>query len=133
VGGEARTLELACTLWAATSRLGVDSEDDEEVAARNTLERGMTWACRAFDELILLTTSVSFFLSKIKFSIPWSSQVTPRIFILLAADPRVFRSETCPRGTQTSRGADSARDATRRGSGGGGWCRGERDVRVGVP
>jgi hypothetical protein len=61
VGGEARTLELACTLWAATSRLGVDSEDDEEVAARNTLERGMTWACRAFDELILLTTSVSFF------------------------------------------------------------------------
>jgi hypothetical protein len=29
VGGEAWTLELACTSWAATSRLDVDSEDDE--------------------------------------------------------------------------------------------------------
>jgi hypothetical protein len=60
VGGEARTLELACASWEATSGLGVDSEDNEEVAARNTLERGMTWARRAFDELILLATSVSF-------------------------------------------------------------------------
>jgi hypothetical protein len=59
VGGEARTLELACTSWAATSGLDVDSEDDE-ATARNTLERGMTWARSTFDELILLTTSVSF-------------------------------------------------------------------------
>jgi chromosome segregation ATPase len=42
-----------------TSGLDADSEGDEEAAARHTLERGMTWACRAFDELILPTTSVS--------------------------------------------------------------------------
>jgi hypothetical protein len=59
VGGEARTLELACTSWAATSRLDADSEGDEEAAARHTLERGMTWVCRAFDELILIATSIS--------------------------------------------------------------------------
>jgi hypothetical protein len=33
-GGEVQTLELAYSPWAATSRLGVDSEDDEEVAPR---------------------------------------------------------------------------------------------------
>jgi hypothetical protein len=60
VGDEARTLELACASCAASSGLGADSEDDEEAASRNTLERGMTWACRAFDELILPATSVSF-------------------------------------------------------------------------
>jgi hypothetical protein len=43
----------------AYSGLGVDSEDDEEAAACNTLEHWMTWAHRAFDELILPTTSVS--------------------------------------------------------------------------
>jgi hypothetical protein len=58
-GGEAWTLELASTSWAATSGLDADSEGDEEAAARNTLERGMTWACWAFDELILPATSVS--------------------------------------------------------------------------
>jgi hypothetical protein len=31
-GGEARTLELAHTSWAATSGLDTDSEEDEEVA-----------------------------------------------------------------------------------------------------
>jgi hypothetical protein len=59
-GGEARTLELVCTSWAATSGLDADSEEDEEVAARHTLERGMTWARWAFDELILPATLVSF-------------------------------------------------------------------------
>jgi hypothetical protein len=44
----------------ATSGIDADSEDDEEVLARHTLEHGMTWAHRAFDELILPTTSVSF-------------------------------------------------------------------------
>jgi hypothetical protein len=60
MGGEARTLELVWTLWAATFGLGFESEDDEEVAAHHTLERGMTWAHCAFDELILPVTSVSF-------------------------------------------------------------------------
>jgi hypothetical protein len=59
MGGEAQTLELACASWAATSESGDDAEDDEEVAARNTLERRLNWERRAFDELILPTTSVS--------------------------------------------------------------------------
>jgi hypothetical protein len=58
--GEAQTLELACTSWVAAFESGDDAEDDEEVAARSTLERGLEWAHRAFDELILPATSVSF-------------------------------------------------------------------------
>jgi hypothetical protein len=57
--GEVQALELACTPWAATFGSGDDIEDDEEVAARNTLEHGLNWARRAFDELILPATSVS--------------------------------------------------------------------------
>jgi hypothetical protein len=60
VSGGAQALELACTPWAATFEVGDDAEDDEEVAARNTLVRRMEWARHAFDELILPTTSVSF-------------------------------------------------------------------------
>jgi hypothetical protein len=71
-GGEARTLELACTSWVATSELDVDSEDDEEATSHHTLERGMTWARWAFHELILPATSVSF-LVKDSFLIPQSS------------------------------------------------------------
>jgi hypothetical protein len=59
--GEARMFELTCTSWAATSGLYTDSEDDEEGPGELTLEHGMTWACWAFDELILPATSVSFF------------------------------------------------------------------------
>jgi hypothetical protein len=59
-GGEAQPLELACTSWAATSESGDDAEDEEEAAARDTLERGLNWARRAFDELILPATMVSF-------------------------------------------------------------------------
>jgi hypothetical protein len=57
---EAQTRELTCTLWVATSEFGNDAKDDEEVVARNTLECGLNWAHRAFDELILPATSVSF-------------------------------------------------------------------------
>jgi hypothetical protein len=60
VGGEVQSLELTCTSWAATSKSSNDAEDGEEAAARNTLERGLTWVRRAFDELILPATSVSF-------------------------------------------------------------------------
>jgi hypothetical protein len=59
-GGEVQSLELACTSWAATSGSGDDAEDDELTAAQNTLERELNWAHRAFDELILPATSVSF-------------------------------------------------------------------------
>jgi hypothetical protein len=58
--GRAQPVELACTSWAATSESGDDTEDDEEATAHNTLERGRNWARRAFDELILPATSVSF-------------------------------------------------------------------------
>jgi hypothetical protein len=59
-GNKSCTLELARVSWAASSGLGADSEGDEEAATRNTLERGLTWAHCAFDELILPVTSVSF-------------------------------------------------------------------------
>jgi hypothetical protein len=59
-GGEVRTLELASTSWVATSGLDADSEDEEEATARHTLERGMTWARRVFDELILPATLLCF-------------------------------------------------------------------------
>jgi hypothetical protein len=59
--GEAQTLELACTPWAAAFESGDDAEDDEEVTACSTLERGLEWVRRAFDKLILPATSVSFF------------------------------------------------------------------------
>jgi hypothetical protein len=91
-GDEAWTFELACTSWAATSGLDADSEDDEEATTRHTLECGMTWARRAFDELILPATSVSF-LVKDSFLIPRSSRASLVIPVLLAIDPRVFRSK----------------------------------------
>jgi hypothetical protein len=75
-GGDARTLELACFSWATTNRLNTDSKDDEEAAARHTLECGMTWACRAFDELILPTTSVSFLVQGFFFDSAISSSFT---------------------------------------------------------
>jgi hypothetical protein len=59
--GEAQTLELVCTLWTDAFESGDDAEDDKEIAVRNTLERGLKWARRAFYELILPATSVSFF------------------------------------------------------------------------
>jgi hypothetical protein len=59
-GSEVQSLDLACALWAATSGSGDDAEDNEEAAACNTLECGLNWARRAFDELILPVTSISF-------------------------------------------------------------------------
>jgi hypothetical protein len=41
-GDHARMLELTCSSWATTTALDADSEDNEEAAARHTLERGMT-------------------------------------------------------------------------------------------
>jgi hypothetical protein len=59
-GGDARTHKLACSSWATIAGLDADFKDDEEAEACHTLECGMTWAHRAFDELILPATSVSF-------------------------------------------------------------------------
>jgi hypothetical protein len=58
-GGDAWVLDLARVPWTAVFEVGDDIEDDEEAVACNTLERGLAWACHAFDELILPTTSVS--------------------------------------------------------------------------
>jgi hypothetical protein len=58
--GESQTLELACTSWSTAFEYGDDAEDDEKVAACNTLERGLNWVRHAFDEMILLAVSVSF-------------------------------------------------------------------------
>jgi hypothetical protein len=58
--GDAQVLELARTLWAAAFRVGDDTEEDEEVPTCNTLERVLMLVRRAFDELILPATSVSF-------------------------------------------------------------------------
>jgi hypothetical protein len=69
VSGEARTLELVCTPWVAAFESSDDTEDDEEVATRNTLERGLEWACRVFDELIFPATFVSFFHLKLVSSV----------------------------------------------------------------
>jgi hypothetical protein len=93
-GSEARTLELACVSWAATFEPGDDTEDDEEVAARSTLERGLNWAHHAFDELILPATSVSLSPLTLVSSILWSSREVPLIFSLLGADPRIVGSDT---------------------------------------
>jgi hypothetical protein len=58
--GGVQALELTCTPWEAASEAGDDATADDEVATRNTLERGLEWVRRVFDELILATTSVSF-------------------------------------------------------------------------
>jgi hypothetical protein len=60
VSCEAQVLELACAPWAATFEAGDDAEEDEETTTCNTLEHRLLWVRRAFDELILPTTSVSF-------------------------------------------------------------------------
>jgi hypothetical protein len=61
IGGDSdRVLDFARILWAAAFEVDDDAEEDEESAARHTLECGLTWARRAFDELILPATSVRF-------------------------------------------------------------------------
>jgi hypothetical protein len=57
---DAQVLELANASWAAAFEAGDDAGDEEEAMVCNTLERGLAWAHRVFDELILLATSVSF-------------------------------------------------------------------------
>jgi hypothetical protein len=51
-------LDLAHIPWAAAFEVSDDAEEDEESAARHTFEHGLTWARRAFDEVILPAMSV---------------------------------------------------------------------------
>jgi hypothetical protein len=57
---EAQALELARTPWVAAFEADDNTKDDEEAAACNTIVRGLERARRAFDELILPSTSVNF-------------------------------------------------------------------------
>jgi hypothetical protein len=57
--GGARISDLARFSWAATFEADASIDNDEECAAHRSLERGLLWARRAFDELILPTTMVS--------------------------------------------------------------------------
>jgi hypothetical protein len=57
--GDARILDLTHVPWSASFEAGDDGEGDEVSAACNTLEHGLTWARRAFDELMLFSMSVS--------------------------------------------------------------------------
>jgi hypothetical protein len=123
---EAQTLELACTPWAAASEYGDDAEDDEKVAAFNTLERGLNWARRAFDELILPATSVIFSLENCFFDSLVLSKVQ-LILALLGADSCGVRSKASPRR------AGPARDAACRSPGSGGRSGVERGVGTDVP
>jgi hypothetical protein len=93
-GGHAQTLELTCSSWATTTGLDADSKDDEEAAARHTLERGMTWARRAFDELILPATSVSFLVRGFFFDSTTFSSFTS-CSVSVGCNTRVFGPEVC--------------------------------------
>jgi hypothetical protein len=130
--GEAQTLALARTSWAATSESGDDTEDDEEVAARNTVERGLNWVRHTFDELILPATSVSF-LVRLVSSILWFLREVQLILVLLEEDPRIIRSETSSCSARALCGTGPTGDAAGRSPGGGSHSRGERGVCADVP
>jgi hypothetical protein len=92
----------------------------------------MTWGHLAFDELILPATLVSFLVkgSLLMLRPSRASSVVP---VLSIVNARVLGSEARSRGAPTPRGADSARDVACCSSGRSSRCRGERDVRAGVP
>jgi hypothetical protein len=97
--GEGQTLELACTSWAATSEPGDDAEDDKEVAARSTLEHGLNWARRAFDELILPATSTSFLVSNSYLQFSGFSEKCPLSLSCPGQTLASFGRSASPRGT----------------------------------
>jgi hypothetical protein len=74
-GSDVRVLELVGFSWAAAFEIGDVVEDDEEAVVCNTLERGLAWARRTFDELILPTMSLSLLCANDAFLI---SRVLPR-------------------------------------------------------
>lgn len=81
--GDARISDLSCFSWVATFEVDASVDEDEESAARRSLEHGLLWARRAFDELILPTTSVSlldvvFYSLFLFFSNLWSMYSCPK-------------------------------------------------------
>jgi hypothetical protein len=93
--------------------LDADSEDDEEVAARHTLERGMTWARRAFD-FILHATLVSFLVKDYPLDLAVFSGHASHL-VLVGCRPSSLQVGDVPSRCANSRGANSAGDAARRG------------------
>jgi hypothetical protein len=57
--GGAQISNLARFSWATAFEADTSVEEDEESAARCSLERGLLWAHRTFDELILPATTLS--------------------------------------------------------------------------
>jgi hypothetical protein len=57
--GSARVSNLARFSWAAAFEVDTSVDEDEESAACRSIERGLLWAHRTFDELILPATTVS--------------------------------------------------------------------------
>jgi hypothetical protein len=126
--GDAWILDLTHFSWTAAFEAGDDAEGGEESAACNTLERGLSWVCHAFDELILPAMTVS--------SI---DEVTHLYFLLFfryvwlmsssfGADTRGVWSEKSACGQRAPCGENPARDVAGGCSGGrscGGGKRGD--------
>lgn len=51
--------DLVCSTWAATYEVDALDDEGEEAVSCCRLKRGLGWAHRAFDELILPATTVS--------------------------------------------------------------------------
>lgn len=59
--GDTQITDLVRSTWAGTRETDALEDEDEEVTTSHSLERGLGWVQRAFDEIILPTTSVSLF------------------------------------------------------------------------
>jgi hypothetical protein len=57
--GDARISDLALFSWVVAFEADVNADEDEESATCHSLERGLLWAHRVFDKLILPATTVS--------------------------------------------------------------------------
>jgi hypothetical protein len=133
-GSDAQVLEVAHTSWAAAFEVGDDTEDDKEVAACNTLERGLAWARRAFDELILPAMLVSFLARVTSFSdFSRFFQEVWLIFDLFGVDRRVVWSDESACDKRAPCRAGPVGDVTGRGSWGDDRSGGKRGVNVDDP
>jgi hypothetical protein len=58
-GGGAWILDLVRSSWTGIREAELHADEDKEAATCHLLERGLGWAQRAFDKLILPATTVS--------------------------------------------------------------------------